>query len=59
MEKPKIEEIGKVLAESHVDRFLGTLRPLLLEHFQQGFKHGVETGKGNWIVSTESLKERK
>lgn len=59
MEKPKIEEIGRVLAESHVDWFLGILRPLLLEQFKHGFKHGVETGKGNWIISTESLKERK
>ena len=58
MENPTIDAIGKKLAEEHVNWFLETIRPLLTEHFEHGFKHGVAISKGIWSVSTESLKER-
>ncbi len=35
-------EHGKKLAEDHVDWFLNIIRPLLIEHFVHGFKHGAE-----------------
>ena len=35
---PKIHN----LAIDHVDWFIAMLRPLLLSHFEHGFKHGVE-----------------
>ena len=58
MGNPTVSEIGKELAKEHVNWFLETIRPLLIEHFEHGFKHGVEINKGTWYVSTESLKER-
>ena len=36
MKNNKSEE----LAEAHVDWFLKVIRPLLIEHFKHGFKHG-------------------
>ena len=30
------------MAEKHVDWFLKTIRPLLIEHFIHGWKHGKE-----------------
>jgi hypothetical protein len=33
-------EEGRKLAEDHVDWFLEILRPLLIEHFVHGYKHG-------------------
>ncbi len=45
MEKPTVEEIGRVLAESHVDWFLSAIRPLLIAQFEHGFKHGLEIDK--------------
>lgn len=30
------------LAEEHVDWFLETIRPLLITHFEHGYKHGKE-----------------
>jgi len=35
-------EVSKALAEAHVDWFLKTLRPLLIDHMVHGFKHGME-----------------
>jgi len=35
-------EVSKALAEAHVDWFLKTLRPLLIDHMVHGFKHGIE-----------------
>jgi len=42
MEKPTVAEVGRVLAESHVDWFLSAIRPLLIAQFEHGFKHGTE-----------------
>ena len=42
MEKPTVAEIGRVLAKSHVEWFLAAIKPLLIEHFEHGFKHGTE-----------------
>ncbi len=36
---------GKNLAEKHVDWFLGTIRPLLIDRFIHGYKHGLEADK--------------
>lgn len=36
------ENIAKVLAEHHVEWFLKTLRPLLIDHMTHGFKHGMD-----------------
>jgi len=33
------------MATAHVDWFLETLRPLLISHFEHGFKHGVDYNK--------------
>lgn len=34
------EEIIRRKAEAHVDWFLTTIRPLLITHFEHGYKHG-------------------
>ena len=34
---------SKKLAENHVDWFLKTIRPLLIEHFIHGYKHGIDS----------------
>jgi hypothetical protein len=34
------EEKTRKLAEDHVDWFLKTIRPLLIEQFLHGYKHG-------------------
>ena len=36
------EKKGTNLATEHVDWFLSTIRPLLISHFEHGYKHGVE-----------------
>jgi hypothetical protein len=36
------DEKAKNLAESHVDWFLKAIRPLLVEHFIHGYKHGMD-----------------
>lgn len=33
------------VAAEHVDWFLRTLRPLLIDHMVHGFKHGVELAR--------------
>ena len=34
------------LAEAHVDWFLKIIRPLLIDEFVHGHKHGYEEGRG-------------
>jgi hypothetical protein len=36
------DKIAKNLAEGHVDWFLKTVRPLMIEHFIHGYKHGMD-----------------
>lgn len=33
------------LATDHVEWFLRTLRPLLIDHMEHGYKHGLDDGK--------------
>jgi hypothetical protein len=33
---------SKELAEAHVDWYLNSIRPLLIEHMIHGFKHGIK-----------------
>ena len=40
--KDNWEDIAKELAESHVDWYLKSIRPLLIDHMTHGFKHGME-----------------
>ncbi len=40
--RPDWTSVAGDLAESHVEWFLGIIRPLLQEHFVHGFKHGLE-----------------
>jgi len=35
------------LANDHVQWFLELIRPLLISHFEHGYKHGVEDTKEN------------
>ena len=35
-------EVSRDLAEAHVEWFLSAIRPLLIDFFNHGFKHGVE-----------------
>ena len=43
MELPKgCLDIGEELAVAHVDWLLRMLRPLLIDEFMHGFKHGLE-----------------
>ena len=42
MEKDK-KDIAQDIAEAHVNWFLEIIRPLLIEHFVHGFKHGVNS----------------
>lgn len=56
MEKITITEIGRKLAESHVEWFLGSIKPLLIEHFEHGFKHGLEARKLNWVEEEKETK---
>lgn len=37
-----IEDAAYSEALEHVDWFLGAIRPLLLDQFRHGFKHGME-----------------
>jgi len=41
----KEEERGTALAKQHVNWFLDTLRPLLIDHFVHGYKHGIDEAK--------------
>jgi len=45
-EKRTMDETGRELASAHVEWLLGMLRPLLIDHMQHGFKHGVEWERG-------------
>jgi hypothetical protein len=40
---PYGREYAERLAVAHVDWFLRTVRPLMIEQFIHGFKHGLET----------------
>lgn len=37
--------LGRKLAEEHVDWFLETIRPLLIEFMTHGYKHGTKDKK--------------
>ena len=41
-EKRTAGEVSRDLAEAHVEWFLSAIRPLLIDFFNHGFKHGVE-----------------
>lgn len=49
---------AKEIAKAHVDWFLKTIRPLLIEHFEHGFKHGLEEGQGTRERITVAWDER-
>ncbi len=36
------DEMSEKLANEHVDWYLASIRPLLIEFMKHGFKHGVE-----------------
>lgn len=40
--RDKFKSNGERLAEQHVEWFLRTIRPLLIDHFIHGYKHGKE-----------------
>ena len=42
-----IYESSKKLAEAHVDWYLKSIRPLLIDHMVHGFKHGVQYSQEN------------
>ena len=42
------------LAIAHVDWFLSMLRPLLISHFEHGFKHGIEFERDSFNNSYQS-----
>lgn len=57
-------ETSAKLAVDHVDWFLKTLRPLLIDHMIHGFKHGVEFAttkeKGtNESTTTDNIRNAK
>ena len=50
------EKKGKKLATEHVDWFLSTIRPLLISHFEHGYKHGVESIDESEPVFSDQVK---
>lgn len=42
MSEDKQREISKKQAENHVSWFLGAIKPLLIDFYIHGFKHGIE-----------------
>jgi len=51
---PQFDELAKLnksesLAQEHVDWLLKLLRPLLIEHFIHGYKHGEKTPRESQV----------
>lgn len=50
--KDNWENTAKELAEHHVNWYLESIKPLLIDHMIHGFKHGID------FVSPENVTER-
>jgi len=43
IQKLSCDHKSHVLAEQHVEWFLKAIKPLLIDHFVHGYKHGLES----------------
>ena len=54
---PKEQQVKSIeLAENHVDWLLSIMRPLLIEEFCHGYRHGWENAENIYIYDEEENK---